>query len=85
MKKTDRKTFIKQSAVLAALPFVQKNDLLSTPESTPTKDTRFPLVISTWNHGMAANEGAWTLLSKGKGSLDAVEAGVRIVEHANSR
>ncbi len=39
-----------------------------------------PIVISTWNHGIAANEGAWEVLSKGGRALDAVEAGVRITE-----
>lgn len=39
-----------------------------------------PIVISTWNHGLAANEAAWTILSKGKSALDAVEAGVRVTE-----
>jgi len=40
----------------------------------------FPLVISTWNHGMPSNEAAWEILIKGGHSLDAVEAGVRIPE-----
>ena len=39
-----------------------------------------PIVISTWNHGLAANEGAWEILSTGGSALDAVEAGVRITE-----
>mgnify|MGYP003113505400 CR=1 FL=1 len=36
-----------------------------------------PVVISTWRHGLAANEAAWAVLSKGGRALDAVEAGVR--------
>ncbi|MBC7850827.1 MAG: N(4)-(beta-N-acetylglucosaminyl)-L-asparaginase [Chitinophagaceae bacterium] len=39
-----------------------------------------PLVISTWDAGIAANKGAWEILSKGGRALDAVEAGVRITE-----
>lgn len=39
-----------------------------------------PLVISTWNHGMAANAAAWGILSKSGDALDAVEAGVRVPE-----
>lgn len=39
-----------------------------------------PLVISTWNHGMAANDAAWQVLSQNGSSLDAVEAGVRVSE-----
>lgn len=46
------------------------------PSVTPVK----PIVISTWNHGIAANEGAWEILSAGGGALDAVEAGVRVTE-----
>ena len=41
---------------------------------------KLPIVISTWNHGLPANEAAWEILSKGGHSLDAVEAGVRIPE-----
>lgn len=43
-------------------------------------EKRIPLVISTWNHGLQANQAAWEILSKGGYSLDAVEAGVRIPE-----
>lgn len=39
-----------------------------------------PVVISTWNHGQAANEAAWQILQQGGHSLDAVEAGVRVTE-----
>jgi len=39
-----------------------------------------PLIISTWNHGLPANEVAWKYLIKGKPGLDAIEAGVRIPE-----
>ena len=39
-----------------------------------------PLVISTWNHGLAANEEAWKILEKGGKSIDAVEKGVMIPE-----
>ncbi len=39
-----------------------------------------PVVISTWNHGLAANAAAWQVLAQGGSVLDAVEAGVRITE-----
>jgi isoaspartyl peptidase/L-asparaginase-like protein (Ntn-hydrolase superfamily) len=41
---------------------------------------RKPVVISTWRHGIPANEAAWKILSEGGTALDAVEAGVRIPE-----
>lgn len=49
----------------------------ASQEETPVNK---PIVISTWNHGLAANEGAWEILSAGGNALDAVEAGVRITE-----
>jgi isoaspartyl peptidase/L-asparaginase-like protein (Ntn-hydrolase superfamily) len=39
-----------------------------------------PLVISTWKHGIAANNKAYEILSNGGNSLDAVEHGVRVAE-----
>ncbi|MEC3907185.1 N(4)-(beta-N-acetylglucosaminyl)-L-asparaginase [Tamlana sp. 2201CG12-4] len=44
--------------------------------STPTK----PLVISTWNHGLPANEETWKRLKQGRSTLDAIEAGMKIPE-----
>ncbi|NOZ03400.1 MAG: N(4)-(beta-N-acetylglucosaminyl)-L-asparaginase [FCB group bacterium] len=39
-----------------------------------------PLVISTWKHGLAANETAMRILQNGGSCLDAVEAGARVPE-----
>ena len=39
-----------------------------------------PLVVSTWNHGMAANAAAWNVLGEGGRAVDAVEQGVRVTE-----
>ena len=39
-----------------------------------------PIVISTWNHGIAANEAAWKVLSNNGSALDAVEVGVKVTE-----
>ncbi|MDZ4713773.1 MAG: N(4)-(beta-N-acetylglucosaminyl)-L-asparaginase [bacterium] len=39
-----------------------------------------PLVISTWKHGLAANEAAYETLKSGRDSLDAVEEGVKVSE-----
>ena len=36
----------------------------------------FPIVLSTWPFGMAANEVAWRVLSPGGKTLDAIEAGI---------
>lgn len=39
-----------------------------------------PIVISTWKHGVAANEKAYEILNSGGNSLDAVEKGVKVSE-----
>lgn len=70
---TTRREFIKLSAVgsgvLASSPFAAK-------AGTATK----PIVISTWNFGLAANEAAWKILAAGGRALDAVEAGAKVPE-----
>ena len=40
-----------------------------------------PVVISTWKHGIAANESAYDILINDGNSLDAVENGVRVSEN----
>jgi N4-(beta-N-acetylglucosaminyl)-L-asparaginase len=39
-----------------------------------------PIVLSTWDSGIAANIGAWTVLRDGGKAIDAVEKGVMITE-----
>src|ERR1700759_3681205 len=45
-----------------------------------TTITGHPVVISTWDTGLAANKGAWEVLSRNGAALDAVEAGVKVTE-----
>ncbi len=40
-----------------------------------------PIVISTWKHGLDANEAAYKILTEGGNSLDAVEEGVKVSEN----
>lgn len=53
---------------------------LKVTAAAASVDTSVPVVVSTWNHGMAANEAAWRILINGGYALDAVEAGVRMTE-----
>ena len=49
--------------------------------ATPAKAaTGKAVVVSTWDFGVAANQAAWEVLSKGGSALDAVEAGARVPE-----
>ena len=60
--------FKKINASKPALPFYSGNEGSK------------PLVISTWKHGLEANEVAWKIVSKNGRALDAVEQGVRVTE-----
>ncbi len=50
------------------------------PLSTETNNEIQPLVISTWKHGIEANDAAWKIINAGGKAIDAVEQGVRIPE-----
>ncbi|MDO9551174.1 isoaspartyl peptidase/L-asparaginase family protein [Rhodonellum sp.] len=39
-----------------------------------------PLLLSTWNHGMPANDRAWEVLNRTGNLVDAVEEGVKVTE-----
>jgi N4-(beta-N-acetylglucosaminyl)-L-asparaginase len=70
---TSRRKFIKLSAL--------GTSLLSSPQLLAGRvQQNKPIVLSTWNFGMAANVAAWKTLSAGGRALDAVEAGARVPE-----
>ncbi|MFN5372290.1 MAG: isoaspartyl peptidase/L-asparaginase family protein [Bacteroidia bacterium] len=69
-----RRTFIKQSALgLSVIPLIQGAAPIWSDETGP-------IVLSTWDFGLKANEEAWKVLSAGGWALDAVEQGVKLVE-----
>ncbi|MEX1003412.1 MAG: N(4)-(beta-N-acetylglucosaminyl)-L-asparaginase [Crocinitomicaceae bacterium] len=81
----NRREFIKISAIgsaglLTATSCSGADDTTLTNEINPVITPIRPLVISTWQHGLAANTAAWKILSSGGSALDAVEQGVRITE-----
>jgi N4-(beta-N-acetylglucosaminyl)-L-asparaginase len=77
----NRRKFIKTaalgSAALALSSFKTKIEEVS--ESSLNKAKK-PIVLSTWNFGLQANEAAWEILKNNGRALDAVEAGVKIPE-----
>lgn len=74
---SDRRDFLKKAAASAVtLSLIDTLALAEKPASTKGK----PIVISTWNHGIQANEAAWKILIAGGKALDAVEKGVMVVE-----
>jgi L-asparaginase/N4-(beta-N-acetylglucosaminyl)-L-asparaginase len=75
-----RRKFIISSTVAGAglvTGFKPDNNNLKIPLA---KSQNLPVVISTWEHGLAANDVAWKILSDNGRALDAVEQGVRITE-----
>ena len=76
MKK--RRAFIKTGLTAAAALAVKPFSSLALPR--PSEKVTKPIVLSTWNSGIRANEEAWKILSAGGRSLDAVEKGVMIIE-----
>lgn len=52
----------------------------SLSQEQSNKSATKPIVISTWEHGLPANEAAWKVLLANGRALDAVEAGVRVTE-----
>ncbi|GAA4296330.1 isoaspartyl peptidase/L-asparaginase family protein [Aestuariibaculum suncheonense] len=81
----DRRHFIKNAALgtlgVSTLLSCKREtkSVVSTAVSGDKKGTK-PLIISTWNHGLPANEEAWNQLKAGKSGLDAIVAGVGIPE-----
>lgn len=75
---TDRRSFLKASAVGAvAAPTILEGCAAGTADAGQASG---PVALSTWEHGLAANEAAWEILASGGTALDAVEAGVRVPE-----
>jgi len=76
-----RRSFLKNAAIgsiaVGLLPLAVKGK--GTKIIPPVK-MKFPIVVSTWEHGLDANEAAWKILSNGGRCLDAVEQGVKVIE-----
>ncbi|MCX6295329.1 MAG: N(4)-(beta-N-acetylglucosaminyl)-L-asparaginase [Bacteroidetes bacterium] len=77
-----RRNFIKTSAFASAALLVNKLDAAESEKFANDFKTKVlkPIVLSTWNFGLKANEAAWEILNKNGKALDAVEAGVKIPE-----
>lgn len=75
-----RRTFFKLGALGATLGLVKPAKAGSLLESALPQDFKGPVVISTWEHGLAANAQAWKVLTEGGSALDAAEQGVRVTE-----
>jgi len=80
---SNRRKFL-QSSVFSSLALLVGKKLRahdSGHASVPSPIAGRPVVISTWDTGLAANKGAWEILSRNGRALDAVEAGVMVTEN----
>lgn len=75
-----RRQFLRFGAVVGALSLVETAKASQILAQGAQGSAEGPIVLSTWNHGLAANEGAWAVLQKGGSALDAVEKGVMVTE-----
>ncbi|MFM7194009.1 MAG: isoaspartyl peptidase/L-asparaginase, partial [Bacteroidota bacterium] len=69
---TSRRNFIRISTAALGGVAISARGNLNAAEG--------PMVISTWNFGLQANEAAWKILESGGRALDAIEAGGRVPE-----
>ena len=78
----NRRNFIKGTLLGAAGALLLPKAFAASTvkKNNPHSKSAFPMVISTWNHGLAANEAAMKVLNEGGRAIDAVEQGVRVPE-----
>lgn len=77
-----RRDFIKTTA-LGSITLAASTPAFSKTSFDQQNDQAIeikPIVISTWKHGMPSNERSMEVLKAGGSALDAVEAGVRVIE-----
>ena len=83
---SDRRNFIKKAAlgsigistVMSCGEIVEKKQEGNLDNSI--KPNKKPVIISTWNHGLPANEETWNQLKKGNSPLESIESGLKIPE-----
>ena len=75
-----RRDFIKSSILLGTGTMVSANTSLLPVNPRREYNGFTPIVLSTWRHGIAANEIAWKEIQKGRSAVDAVELGLRNTE-----
>ncbi len=76
---TSRRKFIQTAGFAGAAALIGLPEI-SLAEKRPASGTTKPIVLSTWKRGLAANDGAWKVLSANGRALDAVEKGVNVTE-----
>jgi len=76
----NRRKFLEKAAAAGMLSLLPSAIKSRTFNVSKRGSESLPVFISTWNHGIPANEHAMQELSNGGSILDAVEKAVRIIE-----
>ena len=77
--KIDRRKFLQLPAAGVSLMLVEKH-LAQTKSVASTLRVKTPVIVSTWDSGITANNGGWPVLARGGSLLDVVEAAGRASE-----
>lgn len=77
---SSRREFLKKTSIVSSFAFAGLSSISFKSKRVFSKETKGPVVVSTWNFGLPANEAAMKVLASGGRALDAVEAGVRVPE-----
>jgi N4-(beta-N-acetylglucosaminyl)-L-asparaginase len=77
---TNRRNFLKTTALVSVGVAFHTCRSEEKPLIENDAMVNKPIVLSTWNFGLQANEAAWEILKNKGRALDAVEAGVKIPE-----
>ena len=70
----ERRDFLKTGAIGITVPSVIFGD------SNIITNKNNPIILSTWHHGLPANDAAWETLVNSGNAMDAAEAGARVTE-----
>ncbi len=84
MSELKRRTFFKlglTGALLTAFKPSKAAEIIEEgANASKLRRAAEPMVVSTWNHGLEANEAAWETISSGGNAITAVENGVKVTE-----
>lgn len=78
---SNRRSFLKKT--LASTALLLPGSIISSCAKTEKENSgeKFkPLILSTWDHGMPANDKAWEVLTASGNLVSAVEEGVKVTE-----
>jgi N4-(beta-N-acetylglucosaminyl)-L-asparaginase len=76
----NRRKFLKTTAIASIAIVLKSCQNNQEIVSENTNSIKKPIVLSTWNFGLQANEVAWEILKNNGRALDAVEVGVKVPE-----